>query len=223
MNLFPKIKGLFLEAFSLRKYKPLPMVLRILLFIALSPFWLCGLIATAFYYLIAFLVSVMDYPVDALNGFLKEEGEKRRHGTEVVIYLVGFPMVFFCKAFVILLTTFNFLVYFMATLAYFYASMAGVTWMPFLNQDGLRDTEVSKADLASGTYLPRSLVTMAVGFLYLIFFILSFFVPHLAITILEYLFFAILVVYVPLAFRAKKVEPEPEPEPEPTSEEEKPE
>ena len=136
MDMFQKAKGLFLEAVNSHKYAGMNLGLRIFLGIfVMFPCWVLALICMALYYIAAFFVTIADYPADYLLTFLKNEGKEMRHGTEIVIYLVGFPFVFFAKLMIALLTVINFILYFFMTAFFYAATLGGITFSPFLNKE----------------------------------------------------------------------------------------
>ena len=136
MNMFRKAQDLFLEAVNSHNYVKLPIVPRVLLGIfVMFPCWVLSIILFALYCVFAFFVAIADYPAETLLTFIRKEGEQMRPATEAIIYIFGFPVVFFFKFFIAFGTVWNFLLYFLMNATFYGATLGGTTFSPFLNEE----------------------------------------------------------------------------------------
>ena len=136
MNMFRKAQDLFLEAVDSHNYVKLPIVPRVLLGIfVMFPCWVLSILFFALYCVFAFFVAIADYPAETLLNFIRKEGQQMRTPTETIIYLIGFPAVFFFKVFIAFGTIWNFLLYFLMNATFYGATLGGTTFSPFLNEE----------------------------------------------------------------------------------------
>lgn len=114
-----KATALFTEAFKLKKYKTMSPVLAILTGIFMIPVALVNAIFASLLYVSGFSFNLMASPIKFIHDVLQSEGKEVKHGTQVIVYLIAWPTVFFAYA-ILSLTVFalNFLYAMVAILAY---------------------------------------------------------------------------------------------------------
>lgn len=95
VNFMERTTVVLKEAFLLKKYKAMPLALAILVGIFMLPVILASSVCALFVYVLGYLFSVVSLPVQNLYKILHQEGQSVKHGTQVVIYLVSWSMVFF--------------------------------------------------------------------------------------------------------------------------------
>ena len=128
MNIFAPMKNLLSEAFSFKRYKGLPVPLAVILGIVLLPLWACAMVFVGTYYVAGAVVTLLNYPVDKLLGFVRDEAKLVHPATQVVVYLFGWPLVLTFKLGVIIWTIINYLLYIIATCILYLATLAGVSF-----------------------------------------------------------------------------------------------
>ncbi len=126
MNEFVPMNNLIREAFSFKKYKALPLPLAIIIGIFLLPVWATAFSFAALFYVAAAILAICDFPVETLLAFVRREAKEVNEITQVFVYFFGWPLILFFKVFAILCKIFNYVVYFVATVFFFIASLCGV-------------------------------------------------------------------------------------------------
>jgi len=104
MNLFENdytqnATALFKEALKIKKYRSMNIVLAIFCAFFMLPLVVINAVFAAALYVMAFFFNIARVPVDFIHGVLKGEGENVKHGTQVIVYLIAWPTVFFSYAF----------------------------------------------------------------------------------------------------------------------------
>lgn len=94
VNFMDRATVVLKEAFLLKKYKAMPMVLAIFVGIFMIPLALLGFACAALVYILGYLFSVASQPVENLHRLLRDEGQKVQHGTQVVVYFLSWSLVF---------------------------------------------------------------------------------------------------------------------------------
>lgn len=94
VNFMEKANLVLKEALKLKKYKAMPKVLAILTAIFMLPLIVAGYIFAGFVFIFGYLYNVASQPVQALHNLLQEEGQKVKHGTQVVVYFLSWATVF---------------------------------------------------------------------------------------------------------------------------------
>lgn len=108
VNFMSSAGAVLKEAFSLKKYKAMPLVWAILVGIFMLPLAFASLICAFLVFVLGYLFSVVSLPVQSLHKLLKEEGQSIKHGAQIVVYLLSWGFIFSAYAalsfFLILLT-----------------------------------------------------------------------------------------------------------------------
>ncbi len=126
MDIFKPMKDLVCEAFSFRKYKALPLPLAIIIGIFLLPLWLGGLVYAGLYCVVSYFVSLIDYPIEALLKFVRNEAKIVNDVTQAFVYIIGFPVIVLFKVCEVLLFIFNYLASLAAHVLLYLATLCGV-------------------------------------------------------------------------------------------------
>lgn len=94
VDFLAKISALMKEAFKMKKYKCMPLPLAIVVGICMAPFILVSLATAAAAGIFAFFFKVVISPLTYLHSLVHDEGQKVKHGTQVVIYLISWYAIF---------------------------------------------------------------------------------------------------------------------------------
>ena len=94
VNFMNKASAVLREAFQLKKYKAMPLVLAIIVGIFMLPFAVAGLVIAAVLYVMGYLFSIVSLPVQSLHKLLKDEGANVGHATQFIIYFLSWSFVF---------------------------------------------------------------------------------------------------------------------------------
>ena len=110
-----KATNLLKEAFTLKKYKAMPLLLAILTGICMIPVLFADLIVAGFVYLFGFFFNLALAPIKFLHAILSNEGKDLKHATQFVIYFLSWSIVF--AGYVYLAVSVFFLSFFYAILS----------------------------------------------------------------------------------------------------------
>ena len=129
-----KLKALAKEAFTLKKYKAMKPFFAVVTALSLVP-----VIAASFFLLAAlaiysFLFKIIKSPIEYLHSIAKKEGEEVKHGTQAVIYLVSWPLIFFLYAFSALLVVVINIGYAILSILAYIATLGGFKYHVFINE-----------------------------------------------------------------------------------------
>lgn len=134
MDYNKKIKGLIKEAFEFIQYKNQNMHCRIFLIVASAPLIAFAAVNIILYYILLFCYKAFSAPIDFLHNKLEEQGEKVKHATQVVIYFVGWPLVFLSYVGIALAAILFYFQWFITIASVYLATLGGVRWQPFINE-----------------------------------------------------------------------------------------
>ena len=132
MDLTKTYLDLAKETFALRNYKRMHIACAILAAIVMLPFILSYAFYMLLYGLLVIVYKLAASPADHLLAFVKGEGKEVKHATQAVIYLIGFPFVFFLKALLAILIFVISIVHFLTSIAGYIATLGGITFSPFV-------------------------------------------------------------------------------------------
>ena len=120
VNFMEKATAVLNEAFALKKYKAMPLVLAIIVGIFMLPFAVAGMLLAAALYVMGYLFSIVSLPVQSLHKLLKEEGASVGHATQFIIYFLSWSFVF---------TAYALLTFFMVSLTVLYSVFSIITYI----------------------------------------------------------------------------------------------
>lgn len=132
MEFINNYKAMIRETFELRSFKRMNVVMAVFCGITAIPLMLIYAIVTLIYGALLILHLFLDTPADYIFRFLKREGKDVQNGTQAIMYLIGFPLVFILKFATGLLTFVLFIFHMLSTLLGFLATFGGVTISPFI-------------------------------------------------------------------------------------------
>ncbi len=157
VNFLDFAKKLMKECFSFKKYKATNAFLAVLCGICMLPFVAVFFVIYALYFVQAFLCQLCSSVVKAFHDLVHCEGETVKHGTQVIVYLFGWPLVLLAYVFIIV----NYiLMVFLGILAQLFAriwTLCGVEW-------NLLPTNEYKEKVVEGTIKPALPIILVVLF-----------------------------------------------------------
>ena len=137
VNFMQRATVVLKEAFSLKKYKAMPLPLAIIVGIFMLPTVIASFICAAVLYVMGYLFSVISLPVQRLHKLLRDEGQSVHNATQFIIYFISWGFIFFAYAllsfFLIMLTV---LYSVFAILTYLW-SLGGFKFHVFANDEDI--------------------------------------------------------------------------------------
>lgn len=139
MNYFQKMNDLIKETVLFKQYRRLNIVLRILALLLMALSIVLGFVFAGIFYVVATIYKFIIMPLDFLKLFMHNEKENMHFGVQMIIYLICLPIIFLLE----IMSTFAMLqvalIYFSTTIIIYIASLAGITFKPFILDDVKRD------------------------------------------------------------------------------------
>ena len=134
MDFLKKMVVLLKEAFKFKKYKAMHPALAVFTGILMLPFVVASFAVTAVLALLSFMFAVLSAPAKYLYDIMHGEGQGVKHATQVVVYLISWPVVFFLYALMSILLLFILPVYaWLAVLTYVW-TLGGFKFHLFMNK-----------------------------------------------------------------------------------------
>ena len=214
MKFFNLTTRLAREVFSLKRYKKMNKVLAVFLGIFLAPFFVGFIFAIGMLYLASIFFAIISAPLSYLHGVVREEGERVKTATQVVIYLISWPLIFFLYFWYAFLTLWIYIFYFLSVCDGYIVAVGGFIF----HIDPLYE-DISK-DLEGESFKIRPLIYIIVAGLCLFITLILIIVgvvseePFDWVTACSVVFFVyelFTIIYVPIAFNHKKELPAPAP------------
>ena len=171
MDYIGVIRGLFKEAKRDEKFQDMSSVARIIIKVGLFPLAVLAFLAKAYYYVNFFIYKGFFLPLEHLHAVVKKEGQEVKHGTQVIIYWIAFPLIFFMYIMQALFAVGFYFQWFVVMTLVYLKSLGGVRWQPFLNEVSYEEEHVyiNKHGKASvgvfATLLVISYLGIIVGFI----------------------------------------------------------
>lgn len=94
IDLFQKTLDLIKETLKLKKYKAMPNILAIFVFIFMFPFIVLSFFIAALVLYAAFVIRVLKFPVESLRTLVNSEGKEIKHATQFIVYFISWPFIF---------------------------------------------------------------------------------------------------------------------------------
>ena len=94
IDFFSSTLTLLRESFKFKKYKAMHPVFAIITGLALLPIVIASIFVAFFLLCTCFFFKVLSAPIGYLHGLLHKEGQEVKHGTQVIIYWISWPVVF---------------------------------------------------------------------------------------------------------------------------------
>ena len=96
------------------------------------PWLLAVMCAVLNYYVTLFFYKACLTPIQHLHNIMRKEGEVVKHGTQVVIYWIAFPIIFDLYILLSLATVAFYFQWFQVMVCMYFATLGGVKWQPFI-------------------------------------------------------------------------------------------
>lgn len=129
-NLFDTFNAYFMEFFSFKQYKRIPLALAIVAGILLSPFLLATIALLIAIYVLNFVYKLISSPADFLIQTFNTESDSIP--VKVVVYIVGYPFVFIFKVLLSMFSIIFFVYYFLLNIFGYVYSLGAMKFQPFL-------------------------------------------------------------------------------------------
>ena len=107
---------------------------RILARLITLPWLVAVMCAVLQYYVALFFYKACLTPVQHLHNIMRKEGEVVKHGTQVVVYLIAFPVIFELYILLSLTTVYFYFQWFVIMVYMYFATLGGVKWQPFITE-----------------------------------------------------------------------------------------
>ena len=107
---------------------------RILARLITLPWLVAVMVAVLQYYVALFFYKACLTPVQHLHNIMRKEGEVVKHGTQVVVYLIAFPVIFELYILLSLTTVYFYFQWFVIMVYMYFATLGGVKWQPFITE-----------------------------------------------------------------------------------------
>ncbi len=132
MELFEIYKDLIRETFMLKAFKSMGIVKAILCALALAPFIVAYAVIMLLYGFVLILYRIISDPFTYLYDFVKTEGKDVKHATQAVIYFIAFPLIFFIRLVLCIMTFELIVIHFIASVLGYFATYGGIKFSPFM-------------------------------------------------------------------------------------------
>ena len=126
------------QSIQIKRMKKFPRFITRLL---LLPFSVMALFTVLGYYITLFFYKAVLAPVDHLEKIIHKERNETEWGAQIVVYLIGFPVVFICNVIMSVVTISFYFQWFFAVLWLWFATLHGIKWQPILT-DASFDEEI---------------------------------------------------------------------------------
>ncbi len=124
------IRNTVKEFFAFKQYKRIPVGLAVCAGILLSPFLLTVIFMIPSFYILLFMYKLLSSPVDYLLNGIRSESDSVP--IQVVLYLVGYPLIFIIKFALAMFGMVFFTMYFFFMLFAYVYGWGGIKFQPFL-------------------------------------------------------------------------------------------
>lgn len=130
-----------------KQYRRLGLLLSIFAYIATAPLIVLGFVWAGIFYIVATINKFITMLLDFLKTFLHTEKENMHFAVQIVIYLICLPVIFVLEIFAALISLLVGIIYFNVTIIMFIATLAGITFQPFILEDVERDYSINHNSL----------------------------------------------------------------------------
>ena len=230
MFFFESTKRLAKEFFEFKKYRALKPVFAVIIGIILLPLAIIFMAFLGELFLFSIFYSFIEAPVKYLHKIVGDEGQKVMHATQFIIYLISWPALFLLYFIYASITVSLVIEYFLAQVFGYLVSLGGFKFhiSPYEKDIALDEEPLEHTPSAIGYIAVFGLVVLVlliVGItLYSILYMeyrealfATQFAPVLTAAVLLF-YFPFTGIYIPCAFRGKKVAPKLEEETSPKEE-----
>lgn len=217
MHFFERSKRLGQEFLKFKKYKHMHPAIAVFVGLFLFPFAVSFFASLGILFLLSILFTIVEGPLNYLHKVVKDEGKEMNKATEVVIYFFSWPLLFFFYVLYALLTLLIFIAYFNTVCVGYIASLGGYRFHITPNEENIEQEETDKDFKIQGLVF-----ILVVGLLLLVEIVIGivkysdlysryqegmFFIEFLPVLeTITSIYTLFCVIYVPIAFRFKKIE-----------------
>lgn len=159
MNYVQLINGLIKEAKRGIQFERFPKAFKVLAIIGLLPIILLSILSIAAFYILLFIYKALSSPIEFLHKIVRSEGEIVKHGTQVVIYLCCFPLIFTLYVLYSIVTVIFYFCWFVVILTTYLATLGGIRWLPFIT-DAYYDEEEINWDVKPSLDVSKVLIIL---------------------------------------------------------------
>ena len=94
INFFNSALDVLKESFKFKKYETMHPVLAIILILVFLPVFIASIFVALLLFCTFFFFKALSSPITYLHSLVRKEGQEVKHGTQVVIYWISWPIVF---------------------------------------------------------------------------------------------------------------------------------
>ena len=195
-------KNLLSEAKEGVQYKRIPKVLKFFIILGFLPLILSTLMAVCSYYITLFFYKGSVSPLKFLHNIINKEGKEVHFVTQLVIYLISWPFIFFLYVIQSTMAIIFYIQWFTLMLHVYLVTLGGVKWQPFIT-----DADYSKKAtyICAPGYVAITVFTVLLV-LICIFFIIGCLCFAVEITMPTTIIYLLLVLVInPMMFRKVEV------------------
>ena len=184
MNYSNLLKSLLNEARSGIQFKRLNNVCKVLAIIGLIPLIISTFISVCVYAVMNFIYKGVIAPINYLHDLVKKEGNEVKHGTQVVVYVISFPLIFFSHVCYSLFSLGFYFMWFVLMINVYLLTLCGVKWQPIISEATFeeRKWEVKPSNALANTWV----IVLIISYCLIV---LSMFIPLIYGLIIDFAFF----------------------------------
>lgn len=213
MFFYDRFIRLLNEFLEFKRYKKMPLILRIFVSICLTPFFLLFFIFFLISLLQSWIFIIIETPIRMLHEIVTKEGEKVKHATQFIIYFISWPFIFLFYISYAFMTLTLAILYVFTSIFGYVASLGGYKFHVSAH------TESIEKDFYESKYIPQSTVFFAINaFMLLAFSIFVIITYSMYSSYYSYYFFTLLIIgaiiygsfyilfcfiYIPISFARK--------------------
>ena len=93
VNYLTREKDLLKEAFSFKKYKAMPKFPAIVMAVMMLPLQLVSAVLAVLLFIPSLLLRAAISAIKSLHGIVTEEGQKIKHATQLIVYIISWPII----------------------------------------------------------------------------------------------------------------------------------
>jgi hypothetical protein len=118
------------------------------------PWLISTMCAVLSYYVTLFFYKACLTPIQHLHNIMRKEGENVKHGTQVVIYWIAFPVIFELYILLSLATVSFYFQWFQIQINMYFATLGGIKWQPFITDATFEERAwiIKPSDKAANTW-----------------------------------------------------------------------
>ena len=159
-----KMTTLLKEAFKFKKYKAMKPVFAVFTGIFMLPFVIASFALTISLSVLSFWFTLISSPVKTIHALVHDEGQTVKHATQMIVYLISWPLIFAIYAMMSILVLMIIPTYTLFMFFTYIWSLGGFKFHLFANYEGDIAIEVN----GEYNYLPSIFIAVATVVLVLV-------------------------------------------------------